>query len=258
MLTENPTFTFNNGSLWFGTAVAGLMPQSFDSDVAEIETLKLTLSPEYVEHQSKSGSVRLKTLKVMVGCAATGQMVTSQSGAALLKKWLYASQTTITGGAISATAFDKASSVAVGDILPLPGGKTKVSSLIITDSTGSPKTLTLGTNYEADVDAGVVKFLDVTTGGAYVQPFKAAFTEAAATANNLFQSTTALQGLRFKGTNLANGGAIEILDLPKIMISPSADWVMLGEGNEPNKYQWDFEVLSDASNLVYPFGRHKI
>jgi hypothetical protein len=253
--TESPTFSYNNGQLWFGDAVAGGMPTSLNTDIAEIDSFSITLSPEYIEHQSKNGSVRLKTLKVMVGCGATGKFSTGQAGAALLKKWLYASQTTIAGGSISATAVPK-NPVAVNDIVPAASGKTKLSSVVVTDSAGLPVTGTLGTDYELDADAGLIKVLSISN--LTTQPWKIAATEAAATANNLFQTTTPLQGLRFKGNNLANNGAIEIFDIPKIMISPAGDWNLLGDGNEPTKFEWDFEILADQSNLVYPFGRHKI
>jgi hypothetical protein len=257
LLTENPTYYYGHGQLWLGTAVAGGMPATFDNDFAELTSMEITLSAEFIEHVSKRSSIAKKDLRVLRMISGQGKFVCSQHGATLLKKYLYASQTTIAGGAISATAFDNTAAV-VGDILPLPGGKTKVSSLVITDSTGSPKTLTLGTNYEADVDAGVIKILDITTGGAFAQPFKAAFTEAAATANNIFQSTPSLQGMRFKGINLANGNAVEIVDLPKIQISPAASWGLLNDGNDVNSYEVGFEILEDASNSTYSFGRQKI
>jgi hypothetical protein len=67
-----------------------------------------------------------------------------------------------------------------------------------------------------------------------------------------------LQGMRFKGINLANNNAIEIVDIPKIQISPAASWGLLNDGNDVNKYEISFEILEDGSNLVYSFGRQKI
>lgn len=253
--TESPIYSYNRGQIWFGTAVAGGMPQSFDTDIAAIDTFEFTLTPEYVEHMNKQNAVALKDIRAVSAMTATGKLTCSQRNVAILQKWLYGSSTTITGGAISATAFDKAAGVAVGDILPAPGGKTKLSSVVITDSTGSPKTLTLGVNYELDADAGLVKFLDVTTGGAYVQPFKLAATEAAGSAINLFQSVPPLQGLRFKGINILNSNAIEVMDIPKLQLSAAGAYQLLGDGNSPASFEWDFEILADASNLTYPFGR---
>jgi hypothetical protein len=252
--TENPTYVYNRGQLWMGDAVAGGMPTNYDTDIAAIDSFEITLTPTYVEHVSKQTTVALKDVRALSQIGATGKIVCSQRSVALMKKWLYASSTTIAGGSLSATAFAK-NPAAVSDILPIPSNKTKMSSVVITDSNGSPATLVLGTDYELDADAGLIKILSL---GAYTQPFKAAGTEAAATANNIFQSPPALQGLRFKGINITNNNAIEILDLPKIHLSPAGAWQQLGDGNDVAKFEWDFEILSDASNLVYPFGRHKI
>ena len=253
-LTESPTYYYGHGQLWLGNAVAGLMPQSFDNDFAELNSMEITLGAEFIEHVSKRTTIAKKDLRVLRMISGQGKFVCSQHSANLLKKYLYASQTSITGGSFSATAFEKSAAV-VNDILPIPGAKTKISSLVITDSAGSPATLTLGTDYEADADAGVIKILSL---GAYTQPFKAAGTEAAATANNIFQSTPALQGMRFKGINLANSNAIEIVDIPRIQISPAASWGLLNDGNDVNNYEINFEILEDGSNGTYSFGRQKI
>jgi hypothetical protein len=253
-LTENPIYYYGHGSAWMGDAVAGSMPSTFDLDIPEIDTLEITLAAEYIEHVSKRSTIAKKDLRVTRMISGQGKLTCSIHSSTLLKTYLYASQTTVAGGAFTATAFTK-NPAAVGDILPIPGAKTKISSLVITDSAGGPATLTLGTDYEADADAGVIKILSL---GAYTQPFKAAGTEAAATANNIFQSTPSVKGLRFKGINLANSGAIEILDLPKIQISPAASWQQVSDGNDVNKYEIAFEILEDGSNLVYSFGRYKI
>jgi hypothetical protein len=253
--TEPPVYSYNRGHLWMGDAIAGGMPSSFPVDIAAIDTFEVTLTPEYVEHMNKQSSVALKDVKALSGMSASGKITCSQRHLALLTKWLYASNTTIAGGAFSATAFVKNPAI-VGDILNVPGNKTKITSLVITDSAGSPVTGTLGTDYEADPDAGVIKIL--TLANLTTQPLKAAGTEGAVTGVNFFQSPPALQGIRFMGINILNSNAVEIVDLPKVQFSPAGAWQMIGDGNENAKFEWDFEILSDTSNLVYPFGRIKV
>lgn len=255
MLTDSSVQYYGRGQAWLGDAVAGGMPTSFDKDIPQIESLEISLSAEYAEFIGKRTSIAKKTLKVVHTIMASGKMVCAVHSAALLKTYLYASQTTITGGAASATAFAKTALPTVGDILPLPGNKVKASSVVITDSAGSPVTGTLGTDYELDADAGVIKVLSVAN--LSTAPWKAAFTEAAATANNIFQTTPAFQGMRFKGINLANNDAIEVVDIPKMQISPAATWTLLNSGSEVNKYEIAFEILDDGSNLTYSFGRHR-
>lgn len=253
--TESPTYSYNRGQLWMGDAVAGGMPTNFTTDIAAIDSFEFTLTPEYVEHMNKQNPIALKDVKAVTSMSASGKLTCSQRDVNLLKKWLYGSQTTIAGGSLSSTAFAKSTSV-VGDILPIPGNRTKMSSVVVTDSNVSPVTGTLGTDYELDADAGLVKVLSIAT--LTTMPWKVAGTEAAATANNLFQSPPALQGLRFKGINIVNGNAIEILDIPKLQLSPAGAFPLIGDGNAVASFEWDFEILADPTNLVYPFGRHKI
>jgi hypothetical protein len=253
MITETIKEYYGHGELWLGTAVAGGMPSAFDTSVAAIDSLEITLAAEFIEHVSKRTSIAKKDLKVLRMISGNGKLTCSQHSIALLTKYLYGSSSTVTGGAFTATAFAKALA-AVGDYLPLPGGKRKVSSLVITDSAGSPGTLTLGTHYEADADAGVIKILSV---GSFVQPFKAAGTEAAGTQLNIFQSQPALQGMRFKGINLADSNDVKVVDFGKVQIAPATSWTLLNDGNDVNKYEIDFEILEDGSNSTYPFGNYR-
>lgn len=254
-LTDSTVQYYGRGEAWMGDAVANKMPANFDKYLPQIESLEVSLTAEYVEHISKRTSIAKKALKVVHTIMGTGKIVCAVHSAALLKTYLYASQSTITGGSVSATAFEKTALPTVGDILPLPGAKTKASSVVITDSNGSPVTGTLGTDYELDADAGLIKVLSVAN--LTTAPWKAAFTEAAGTANNILQTVPANQGLRFKGINVANSGAIEVVDIPKIQISPAATWTLLNSGNDVNKYEIPFEILEDGSNSTYGFGRQK-
>jgi hypothetical protein len=254
-LTESPIYSYNRGHMWMGDAVAGAMPTSFAVDIAALDTFEVTLSPEYVEHMNKTAAIALKDVKALSGISASGKIQCSQRQLAMLTKWLYGSNTTIAGGSFAATAFAK-SAPAVGDILPAPGAKTNLSSVVVTDSAGSPVTGTLGTDYELDADAGVIKVLSISS--LTTNPWKIAATEAARTAVNLFQSPPALQAIRFMGINILNSNTVEIVDLPKVQFNPSGAWQMLGDGNEAAKFEWDFEILADTSNLVYPFGRIKV
>jgi hypothetical protein len=235
-----------------GDAVAGSMPTSYPVDIAALDSFEITLSPEYVEHMNKSAAIALKDVKAVSSISASGKLSCSQRHLALLTKWLYASNTTISGGSFATTAVTK-NPVAVGDIIPAPGQRTNLSSVVVTDTT--PTTGTLGTDYELDADAGLIKVLSIST--LSVQPWKVAGTEGASTGVNMFQSPPNLQGVRFMGINILNSNAKEIWDIPKVQFSPAGALQLLGDGNEPAKFEWDFEILADTSNLVYPFGRCK-
>jgi hypothetical protein len=251
--TDTVTYVYNRGQLWMGDAIAGGMPSSFPIDIAAIDTFEITLTPSYVEHVQKQTAVATKDIRALSEITATGKITCSQRSVTLMTRWLYGSNTTIAGGALSSTAFVK-TPVVVGDILPIPGNRTKMTAVVVTDST--PTTGVLGTDYELDADAGLVKVLSIST--LTTMPWKVAGTEGAATGINIFQSPPVLQGLRFKGINITNNNAIEILDIPKLQLSPAGAWQQLGDGTSVASYEWDFEILTDATNLVYPFGRQKL
>lgn len=251
--TEAPVYSYNRGHLWMGDAVAGDMPASYDVDIASLDSFEVTLTPAYVEHMNKQSTVALKDIKAVSEMTMTGKITCSQRQLAMLVKWLYGSSTTIAGGSFAATAVKK-NPVAVGDITGV--GKSGLSSVVVTDSAGSPVTGVLGTDYELDADAGLIKVLSISS--LTTQPWKIAATEAAVTAVNFFQSPPALQGIKFLGKNITNSNQIELVELPKVQFSPSGAWAMLGDGNEVSKFEWDFEVLADTTNLVYPFGRIKV
>jgi hypothetical protein len=252
-ITTTETYYYGHGEAFMGDAVAGGLPQSFGDHVSQIDSLEVTLTTEFIEHVSKRTSIAKKDLKVARMVAGSGKMVCSKHSADLLKKYLYADKSTVTGGSFAATAFAKTTAV-VGDILPLPGGKTNVTSLVITDSTGSPVTATLGTHYEISQGKSSIKVLSLA---GLTQPLKAAGTETAGSQVNLLTTIPALQGLRFEGINKANSDAIIVIDLPKIQISPASAWGVLNDGNDVNKYEINFEMLEDSSNATYPFGRYK-
>ena len=89
-----------------------------------------------------------------------------------VKIGLLGKNVTTAGGAITAEAFP---TVAVKDVVKLK--YPNATSIVITDSAGSPATLVLGTDYKVlDPKAGLIEILSL---GAYTQPFKAAYTAAA-------------------------------------------------------------------------------
>src|SRR5689334_266896 len=105
MITETIKEYYGHGELWLGTAVAGGMPTAFDTSVAAIDSMELTLTAEFIEHVSKRTSIAKKDLKVLRMISGTGKLTCSQHTITLLKKYLYANSSTVTGGSFAATAF---------------------------------------------------------------------------------------------------------------------------------------------------------
>ena len=251
MIPATTTHGYGHGELWMADAVAGSFPSSFPLSLSDIDNLEVSNAPDYIEHINKQSSLAQKDLKAARMVTSTGKLTCAQDDIDLLVMYLWGTKATVAGGSVSATAFAQ-NPAAVGDNLPLPNRKTKVSSLVLTDSAGSPATLVLGTDYYADADAGMVKILSL---GAYTQPFKAAFTEAAGFSLDMFTTPPPVKAMRFKQINVVNNAVVRVLDFPKIFISPAATWTLINDGNDVNKYEVDFEILKDSSATSFQTGK---
>lgn len=91
-----------------------------------------------------------------------------------------------TAGRLDEVAADAATTInhtfpagaVVGDVLATPD--LNINTLVVTDSTGTPKTLVLGTHYSVDLFSGHITLLDITSApGPFTQPFKAAYKKGA-------------------------------------------------------------------------------
>lgn len=137
---------------------------------------------------------------------------------------------TLTGAAQSAYVAHAGALVA-GDYLRTQ--HRKISSLVVTDSTGSPQTLTLNTHYKIiDADAGIIQYL--TAISAEVQPLKFAYTFATQ------DFVTALSGSDdhwyafFHGLNTATEDRL-CMEVYKFRLNPAETIGMLN--NEFGRFQ---------------------
>lgn len=238
-------FYYGHGKGAIGTrhATTGA-PTVFDIPLLEVDEISLSLNTEKVEHMSKRQSIASKDLSIVKSISMTGKIVTSIATTDVLKLGTYGTKATVTGGSFAATAY--ASGLEVGNIVAHPSGKTRLSSIVVTDSTGSPVTLTLGTNYEIfDAAAGLIKILDITTGSP-VQPFKIAGTEAAGVSVGFMTQRIFERCLWFSGINIADGDKPCVVKLHKMQIEPFKEWTLLNSGNEVSKFEFGFECLKDT------------
>lgn len=139
--------------------------------------------------------------------------------------------------------------VVVGDVLGVP--QTGLATQTITDSTGSPKTLTLGTNYSQDLFSGEITILDLTTGGPYVQPLKSAHTQAAVTVIAGLTITTSELWLSMAGTN-ADNNLRGVLDAYRVRLDPAQVFQFINEGYQDMEIQG--AALQDTTKLVAAVG----
>lgn len=246
---------FGHGEAWAATRTAGGLASDFTLALPEINSLSISIEREMVEHVTKRTAIASKDLKVTRMTTMTGTLNCSTHTKEMLALYLYGNVAADAGGSFTAEAFEDTSIVA-NQIVPAPNGRTHLSSIVVTDSAGSPATLTLNTDYEiVDADAGLIKFLG--TVGSFTQPFKIAGSEGAGSSVGLLTQRVYEKWLRFKGINIADSDAIVVVDLYRVQFNPASQWQLLNDGSDVNAYEIEFEVLVDTTKAVdATLGRH--
>lgn len=149
---------------------------------------------------------------------------------------------------VSAESLVGSTTPAIGQVFYL--ANVDVSSLVITDSTGSPKTLVLNTNYSADTKTGRIELLDVTTGGPYTGPLKAAYTPAAASRVKLFTAATTEYWVQFSGVNTAVSGSPKVkAEFYRVSFDP-AEFDFITDGDQPAQFTIRGTALIDSTKTA--------
>jgi hypothetical protein len=232
------------GKVWLGTRDTNGNPQNMRW-IGNCPELKIALELSSLEHkESWSGSnltdarmdvekkanvsFSLESIqKENLALAFRGSMVDVAAGSAVTDEVLGAGVTTL----------------AVGDLLRL--AKRNVSTVVIKDSTGTPKTLVAGTNYRLNAKAGAIEILDLTTGGTFVGPLKASYTPGATKEVGLFTTGSVPYYLFFEGLNTADSNEPVLVDLFKVLIDPSKQFDLITD--EYAKFPLEGSVLMDSS-----------
>ena len=165
-----------------------------------------------------------------------------------LKQMAQGDSVTQTTSPVSAESLPGSTTPAVGDVYYL--ANVDVGSLVITDSTGSPKTLTLNTNYTADLKTGRIVLLDITTGGAFTGPLKAAYTPTAETKVKFFSASALEYWVWFSGVNTAVAGSPTArVELYRVSFSPT-EIPMITEDANPQVYTMTGTALVDSTKTA--------
>jgi len=151
------------------------------------------------------------------------------------------------GGAVTGQAL--ASPAVVGDTL-LTGGKN-VSAVVIKDSSGSPKTLAVNTNYTLDAFAGSITLVDITTGGPYTQPFKADYTPGAVNVIGAFKALSTEVYMRMDGFN-TDDGSRAVVDVFRARLSPSRQMDFIND--DFNDFELTGAILADLTRSAASAG----
>lgn len=143
--------------------------------------------------------------------------------------------------------------LAVDDIVKL--SFPFVSSVTITDSAGSPATLTAGTHYTLDADSGMYRIVDLAS---FTLPLKASYTYAAHSNAAMFTGAKLSYELVFSGVNTARSNSPARVELYKVEFDPANNLPFVT--NEAGLFELKGSMLvddtKDATDATYgPFGR---
>lgn len=148
--------------------------------------------------ESHSGN-RVQSAQLKKGKKVELTLTLNYFGAKQLALGLYGTVNAVTTGTVSAEAFP--ADLVVGDVVALAHGN--VSSVVITDSTGTPVTLVEDTDYTVESAAGGL--IKIKSLGTFTQPLKAAYSYAGGTDVTMFTGDIPERYLMLDGINTVDG-----------------------------------------------------
>lgn len=237
------TYFLGSGELFIGDRSAAGANKGFLS-IGNAPKVELSGEATFLTHKESITGEQLTDLKIpkdkMVKLTADFENFSKEN----LALAFYGNINAVTAGTATAEAFTNGYTVLTADI-----GKayklahTGVSAVVITDSAGSPATLSLGTDYTVDAVAGYITILSL---GSYTQPFKAAYSYAAATQIGLMTADIVEKYVYFRGINTAVSPAkYTIFELYRVQFEPSKNFNFIDDNL--GKFSFAGEALQDTS-----------
>lgn len=203
-----------------------------------VPNLQLKLSTSVKEHKESFSGQRLEDARMTTEQKCEVSMDLEDFDPANLALALYGTANTVAAGSATAETFP---TVAVNDIIKL--AHIGVSSVVITDSAGTPATLVEGTDYEIEsAPGGLVKILNL---GAYTQPFKAAYSYAGANNVPMFVAQPTNKYIVGDLINTVDGSRV-VVRLYQVRFDPMAQLDVIGD--DFNKMTLAGSCLADLVN----------
>lgn len=208
------------GKVYIATPTAGV-PGAFRY-VGNVPELFTGFETDVLEHKESTSGQRLEDLRLIRGKKSKFSFTLEEWNKDNLALALYGAASSISGSTVAAETFP---TVAVGDYVRL--AHPDVSSLVITDSAGSPATATLGTHYEiTSAKHGTIKILNLAS---HTQPYKAAYTYATRTSINMLTQGFVDRWLKFDGLNTADSNRPVLIELYKVNFDPIPQLDMIND-----------------------------
>lgn len=215
-------------------------------DIGNASICKATLTTDTVERKESRTGQRLPNRRLTKGVGGKLQLVFDEFNNQNFALCILGALTSVAAGTAVA-GYPLPSGAAVGDILSLPA--KNVTAVAVKDSTsGTAKTLTVNQHFALDPLAGEIKLLDITTGGAYTQPFKADFTPGPVDVLGAFKNAAAEYYVRCNGVNTDDGNARGIFEVFRVRFDPTKAIDLISD----DYMDWDIDgsILADPNRAT--------
>lgn len=235
-------FSFQ-GKVYLGTRLTGGKPGALRW-VGDAPKCDVSFATESETRKESYSGQRLTSARLRKGNDVTIALTLNWANADNLALGLYGTKLAVSGGSVSAENLPPG--LAVGDEVALAHGG--ISALVVTDSTGSPVTLTLGTHYEIEsANGGVLRILSL---GSLVQPFKAAYTHTASADVTMFTTAPPERYLLLDGINTLDNSPVR-MRLYRTQFDPTATLPLINESfgtlELSGAVLYDSEAAADAA-----------
>jgi hypothetical protein len=232
------TYASFQGRVYLGKRDANGEPIEVRSP-GNVAELKLSLKTDVLEHYESQTGQRTLDHRMVKQKSATVKLTIEEFTKENLALALYGNFVTGAAGTVSGEP--------LGGVAPVIGDRyflahPKVSTLVVTDSTATPATLALGTNYTAETDFGAIQFLEVT---GFTAPFKASYGFGVATEIGIFTQPLPERYLRLEGLNTAQGNAKVLVELYRVAFDPLKEISFISD--DYNKFEMEGSLLADAT-----------
>jgi hypothetical protein len=236
---EDPVYLIGRGDISVADRDSGGNPGALQ-DLGEAPEFEVTVDVTFADNWNTSEPISEQDLHVATKLTGKVRIVAKEATADLLSLALFGEKVNIAGGSFTGVAFP--AGIAAGETHVIPGNRTNVSSIVITDSAGTPATVT-SSKYEVDEVHGTVKFINVS---GYTQPFKIAGTEAAnQEAVGLLKKRSQEKFVFFKGVNIADDDSPMQVGLYRVALGPAQKITYKGE--EVAMFEFEGNLLSDRT-----------
>jgi hypothetical protein len=215
-----------------------------------VNTAKVTAKSQVESHKEGYTGQGLTDAHVVTSVDANISLEIDNISSANVQLGLYGAANNQTTGTVSAEAVGSAST-AVGDHLVFQ--HVNVSSVVLTDSSSTPKNLVAGTHYNLNAPFGSIDIIALPTG--FTGPVEAAYTYGASSGTDAFTQIGTERYIRIEGLNKADGSAI-VADFYRVVFDPLKDFDFVTKTFA--KIQVDGTILIDTTrpSTNAPWGQY--